>query len=280
MRGAHPPAAIDRPPEDDRLVPAVREHLVDAYAQQFGGAGFPQPPRRGLPEADALGERQRVAEAEGHPHRGHWVVVASRVADQDPARRAAEDVSVPFKRQLDAAEGDAQAEGTVRRARGQAEGAPHDGGPPVGADDAIGLRGARFAVAREGDSVVLYRADPRPQQQLDGRLGLDRFTQARDDRRVLAGQAERSAAIGKLDRRLGVLREQDEPAAGRALLLPVELDPELPQCPDGGLVQPLSCQLPGRGAGGSLQQQDASALPGVRRCAALPSMVETLAAQW
>ena len=80
--GIGPPVLIDSLPEHRRLHPMIREHLVQTHGKELGCANFLRPPGGELVEALPVGQGERIAETEGHAHRGQRVVMPRRVADE------------------------------------------------------------------------------------------------------------------------------------------------------------------------------------------------------
>ena len=81
-----PPAPVDRVSEGHRLRTMIGEDLVEPHCEELGNAARPETFGGEVLKALVLGERQRIAETEGHADRRHGMVVPGRIADQHPAR--------------------------------------------------------------------------------------------------------------------------------------------------------------------------------------------------
>ena len=86
VRGIRPPTPVDRLSERHRFRPVIGKDLVESHREELRAAGGTESPGDEVAKYAALGERQRVAESQGHTHGGHGVVVPRRVPDKHAAR--------------------------------------------------------------------------------------------------------------------------------------------------------------------------------------------------
>ena len=82
-RGLLAPLAVDRAPECGGLHPTVGERLVEPHGEEFRRTGFVESLPGEVARGAVLGQRERIAEAEGHPRGRQRVVVPGGVADED-----------------------------------------------------------------------------------------------------------------------------------------------------------------------------------------------------
>ena len=76
------PHAVNGLAGSDGFIAALRQGRLEADGQQLGDPRGLPPARLIIRRISALGEAQGIAEAQGYPDRGQWVVMA----DGSPAR--------------------------------------------------------------------------------------------------------------------------------------------------------------------------------------------------
>ena len=91
-----PPVAVDRAPERCRFESMIGKDLVQPHGEQLRGAGCLESPGGEIPEVSPFRQRGRIAEAERHAYCRHRMVMARRIADQHPPRRAVGDARPEF----------------------------------------------------------------------------------------------------------------------------------------------------------------------------------------